>query len=260
MSTKTIQGKLWSSAPEYWARHFEPWFLPMYKNVLSQLKLNEDQLLLDAGCGSGLFSYLAIEEGAQVIGVDVAHRLLEIARMRNPQNNFLEEDLESLPFSNNSFDVVTAFNSLQYANDFQVALEESVRVLKPGGKLAIGIWDKPEHCDSSNILKAINALLPPPPPGKQSPFMFSEDGRIENECEKAGLKMVYRNRVSCPFLYSNLSDAMKSILGTAPAAAAINTTSRRLVEETILRALQPFAATDDFYFLQNNFLVFIAEK
>src|SRR5580698_1726203 len=115
MSTKTIQGKLWSVAPQFWAKHFEPIFLPMYKKVLEQLQLNNGHLLLDAGCGSGLFSNMAIATGAQVIGVDAAPGLLEVAKKRNPDNNFLEEDLESLPFANNSFDVVTGFNSFQYA-------------------------------------------------------------------------------------------------------------------------------------------------
>ena len=72
MSTKQIQGKLWSVAPTYWSQHFEPCFLPMYKNVLGQLKLTEDTLLLDAGCGAGLFSSMAIDAGAQVIGIDAA--------------------------------------------------------------------------------------------------------------------------------------------------------------------------------------------
>src|SRR3712207_6422770 len=122
MSTKTIQGKLWSIAPQYWAKHFEPWFLPMYKKVLEQLELADDHLLLDAGCGSGLFSHLAIKAGAEVIGVDAAGGLLDVARHRNPKNNFLEEDLEALPFADNSFHFVTAFNSLQYAGNFENAL------------------------------------------------------------------------------------------------------------------------------------------
>jgi 2-polyprenyl-3-methyl-5-hydroxy-6-metoxy-1,4-benzoquinol methylase len=96
MSTKAIQGKLWSVAPQYWAKHFEPWFLPMYRNVLQQLQLTDKHLLLDAGCGSGLFSHLAIKAGADVVGVDAAAGLLEVARQRNPQHNFLEEDLEAL--------------------------------------------------------------------------------------------------------------------------------------------------------------------
>ena len=115
MSTKTMQGQLWSIAPQYWSKHFEPYFLPMYRKVLEQLNLSEDTLLLDAGCGSGLFSGMAIEKGAQVLGIDAAPGLLEIARERNPLNNFLEEDLEALPFADNSFHVVTGFNSFQYA-------------------------------------------------------------------------------------------------------------------------------------------------
>ena len=68
MSTKTIQGKLWSIAPQNWSKHFEPYFLPMYRVVLDQLHLSEDLMLLDAGCGSGIFASMAIETGAQVIG------------------------------------------------------------------------------------------------------------------------------------------------------------------------------------------------
>src|SRR4051812_14783769 len=102
MSTKTIQGQLWSIAPKYWSRHFEPWFLPMYKKTLEKLELTPEHLVLDAGCGSGLFSSLVIDAGAQLIGIDAASGLLEIARERNPHNNFMEEDLEAMPFGDNS--------------------------------------------------------------------------------------------------------------------------------------------------------------
>ena len=260
MSTKTIQGKLWSIAPHYWAKHFEPWFLPMYKKVLQQLHLTEDQLLLDAGCGSGLFSWLAIQTGAQVIGVDAARGLLDVARKRNPENNFLEEDLEALPFADNSFHFVTAFNSLQYAGSFDNALREATRVLRPGGKLVIGIWDKPELSDATNVLKAIGTLLPPPPPGTPGPFALSEDGRIESSVNNLGLKVIFKESVPCPFMYASLTDGIRSFLGTGPAAAALNLNSGDKVEKVIADALEAYRVTDQFYFLQNRFLVFIAEK
>ena len=239
MSTKTIQGKLWSVAPQYWAKHFEPWFLPMYRNVLDQLQLNDKQLVLDAGCGSGLFSHLAIKTGAEVIGVDAAPGLLEVARERNPQNNFLEEDLEALPFTENSFDVVAGFNSFQYAGSFENALAEAKRVLKPKGRLVLGIWDKPEMSDATNILKAIGSLLPPPPPGTPGPFALSEDGKIESHFSKNGLKLTYKTTVNCPFLYRSKTDGVKSFMGTGPAAAAVNNSNKQTVEETIANALKP---------------------
>jgi SAM-dependent methyltransferase len=260
MSTKEIQGKLWSIAPQYWSNYFEPFFVPMYKKVLDNIRLNEETMLLDAGCGSGLFSHIAISSGAQVVAVDAAPGLLEVARERNPNNNFLEEDLEALPFKANSFDVVAGFNSFQYAGNFTNALAEAKRVLKPGGKLVIGIWDKPEYSDATNVLKAIGSLLPPPPPGTPGPFALSEDGKIENICEAIDLKVIYKTRVACPFLYHNTDEGVNSFLGTGPAAAAMNYASEKQVQKTIVTALQPYRLTEEMYHLQNSFLIFIAEK
>jgi SAM-dependent methyltransferase len=260
MSTKTMQGKLWSIAPQYWAYHFEPWFLPLYKKVLEKLSLDEEHLLLDAGCGSGMFSNMAISTGAQVIGIDAAPGLLDLARIRNPKNNFLEEDLEAMPFIENSFHVVTGFNSFQYAGNFEKAIAEAKRVLKPGGRLVMAIWDKPEMSDATNVLKAISTLLPPPPPGTPGPFALSEDGKVEDVFDRMGLKTVYKTRVMCPFLYASISDGVKSFMGTGPAAAAASNSSKRIVQQTIEKALRPYCVCEEFYYMQNNFLLFIAEK
>jgi SAM-dependent methyltransferase len=260
MSTKEAQGKLWSVAPQYWSNYFEPCFLPMYKKTIEQLNLTHDTVLLDAGCGSGMFSSLAIKAGAKVIGMDAAPGLLEVARKRNPDNTFIEEDLEAMPFSNSTFDVVAGFNSFQYAGDFTNALIEAKRVLKTGGRLVIGIWDKPEMSEAANVLKAIGSLLPPPPPGKPGPFALSEDGKIEGICESIGLKMVYKTQVTCPLFYPNESAGIKSFMGTGPAAAAINHTDKETVEIAIAKALNPYHVTENMYFLQNSFLLFIAEK
>lgn len=260
MSTKTVQGKLWSVAPKYWSKFFEPFFLPMYKETLGQLKLSEDTLLLDAGCGSGLFSGMAIKEEAQVIGIDAAPGLLEIARQRNPHNNFMEEDLEAMPFADNSFDVVTGFNSFQYAGNFENALREARRVLKEDGRLVIGIWDKPEVNEATTVLKEIGSLLPPPPAGTPGPFALSEDGKMEEIFKNIGMKLVYKNKVACPFLYHDLSQAVKSFMGTGPAAAAINNSSKEKVETTISNAMAKYKVGDDMHFLQNHFLLFIAKK
>lgn len=255
-----MQGKLWSIAPQYWAQHFEPWFLPLYRRVLEQLSLNTAHSLLDAGCGSGLFSYMAIGAGAQVIGVDAAPGLLEIARRRNPGNNFMEEDLEALPFAADSFHVVTGFNSFQYAGNFENALVEAKRVLKPGGRLVLAIWDKPGLSDAAEVLKAIGTLLPPPPPGTPGPFALSEDGKIEGILAANGLKLLYKASVACPFVYASLENGIKSFMGTGPAAAAMNSNSKQTVQYTVSAALQPFRLADGLHFLQNHFLVFIAEK
>jgi SAM-dependent methyltransferase len=260
MQTKEVQGKLWSTAPEYWSNYFEPYFTPLYKKTFEKLNLSEETLLLDAGCGSGLFTYMASERGAQVNAIDAAPGLLEVARQRNPEISFLEEDLEAMPFAAESFDVVAGFNSFQYAGNFSNALLEAKRVLKKGGRLVLGIWDKPENSEATNILKAIGSLVPPPPPGTPGPFALSEDGKIENILDALNFKLIYRTAVSCPFLFNNQDDAINSFLSTGPAANAKKYASEEQVRDVIANAFQPYQLTEDYYHLQNSFLLFIAEK
>lgn len=261
MSTKAMQGQLWSVAPDFWTYHFEPWFSPMYNHVLTTLKLNQDDSVLDAGCGSGLFTAMASKSGAKLIGIDAAPGLLELARRRKPDVNFLEEDLEALPFADNTFDVVVGFNSFQYAGSFENALIEAKRVLKPGGRLVIGIWARPELSDATLVLKSIGALLPPLPADHPGPFALSEDGRIEGTLDKNGIKLLSRTVVACPFNYASLEDGVKSFMGTGPAASAINyTKNKKLLEDTIAKALGQFETADGLHFLMNHFLVFVGEK
>lgn len=67
MQTKEAQGKLWSTAPADWTKYLEPTFIPMYQAVLSKIPLDAEKLLLDAGCGSGLFLSMAAATGVSTL-------------------------------------------------------------------------------------------------------------------------------------------------------------------------------------------------
>ncbi len=207
-----------------------------------------------------MFAHMATSTGAQVIGLDTSPGLLKIARERNPKNNFLEENMESLPFAAESFHVVTAINSFQYAENSVAAMTEAKRVLKEGGRLVIAIYDKPGMSDATNILKAINDLAPSSVANTTDPFALSEEDRIEEICVSLELKMIYKTRVSCPVLYHSLSDGIRSFLGTGAAAKAIQYVPEKILQRTIATALRPYHLTESFYHLQNSFLLFIAEK
>jgi len=260
MSSRETQGRWWSTASQHWAQHFEPWFLPVYKEVLDCLELNKRHLLLDAGCGSGLFSSLAIGAGAQVISLDASPGLLDIARRRSPYNNFMEGDLEALPFASNSFHVVTGLNSFQYAADFGNTLAEANRVLKAYGRLVIGIWDKPGICDAGYVFKSIETLLPGPAALSGSPFSLSLNNNIESICENMGFWLIHSAVVPCHFLYASLNDAVKGFMGTSTAAAAVDHTDRYTVENTIFSALKPFHIIDGIHYLKNTVRVYVFEK
>jgi len=260
MQTKEVQGKLWSSAPEDWAKFLEPTFIPMYEAVLKQVKLDEEKMLLDAGCGSGLFLSMASSKGAAIHGIDAAPGLLSISKKRLSNATLLMEDLEEIPFASETFDVVTGFNSFQYAGSFVNALSEARRVTKENGKVIIGIWGKEDECDAGSVLKAVASLLPPPPPGTPGPFALSEDGKVEAICESVGLKVISKQTVFCPWQFTSNEDLQKGFLCTGPCVKAAQAVGERKVRETITQSAQPYNLADGIYFMKNHFTFFITER
>lgn len=95
--------------------------------------------VLDAACGWGYGSELLLRGGAKsVTGVDIAESVIDAAGAANDSRiNFLVGDIESLPFANDSFDVVVCFEAIEHVEGWARALDEFARVLRPGGQLVI---------------------------------------------------------------------------------------------------------------------------
>lgn len=260
MKTKDVQGKLWSASPADWVKYLEPTFIPMYEAVLKHLQLDKRKMLLDAGCGSGLFLSMAAASGADLHGIDAAHGLLAVSRKRLPDAILLIEDLEAMPFGDSTFDVVTGFNSFQYAGSFENALAEARRVTKKQGKLVIGIWGKEEDCETASVLRAVANLLPPPPPGTPGPFALSEDGKVESICASLGLRVNHKQTVSCPWQFSGKDALQRAFLCIGPCAKAALSVGEQRVREVITESAQSFSRADEIYYMHNHFTFFITEK
>lgn len=80
---------------------------------------------------------MAAKLGADVSGIGASEALLVIAKERVHSADFQLGDLEGIPFADDSFDVVTGFNSFQYAGNPVMALAEAQRVTKPGGTVVV---------------------------------------------------------------------------------------------------------------------------
>jgi SAM-dependent methyltransferase len=260
MQTKDIQGKLWSAAPADWVKHLEPTFIPLYSEVFRQIQIDEETMLLDAGCGSGLFLSMAVATGAQLQGIDAAPGLLQVAKERLPQVPLLLEDLEALPFIDGTFDIVTGLNSFQYAGSFENALKEARRVTDRKGHVIMGIWGKEEDCDTATALQPVMALLPTASPYSPGPFTVSEEGKVEAVCEKVGLKLISKHTVFCPWQFSGQEDLLAAFLCTAPCVKAAEVVGQEKVKEAIITGAQPFELADGVYYMKNYFTVFITQK
>jgi demethylmenaquinone methyltransferase/2-methoxy-6-polyprenyl-1,4-benzoquinol methylase len=93
--------------------------------------------VLDACCGTGDLALAAARRGGRVTGLDFSERMLERARRKGPQLEWVRGDLLDLPFEAASFDAATVGFGVRNVADLRAGLGELRRVLRPGGRLAI---------------------------------------------------------------------------------------------------------------------------
>lgn len=102
--------------------------------ILGSLK---DKKVLDVGAGTGRLSLDLSSAGAKVTALDVSEEMLKVLKRKNVRIETVVGDAESLPFEDNSFDVVTAAFLIVHLKDTASFFDEVYRVLKPGGKFLV---------------------------------------------------------------------------------------------------------------------------
>ena len=93
--------------------------------------------VLDACCGTGDLAIAGARSGGRVTGLDFSERMLERARRKAPELEWIRGDLLALPFADASFDAATVGFGVRNVDDLARALTELRRVLRPGGRLGI---------------------------------------------------------------------------------------------------------------------------
>ena len=110
---------------------------------------------LDLAAGTGDIAFAVASRGARTIGLDITHRMLQLARLRSvgasagqagvAHVQFVTGDMISLPFASASFTLVTTGYGLRNVPDLIAAIDEIARVLRPGGRFLSLDFNKPEN-------------------------------------------------------------------------------------------------------------------
>ena len=253
-------GRIWGARAADWALIQEAQCASGYHAVFDKEPVGSTTRLLDAGCGAGMAMQFAAELGAEVAGIDASAALLEVARDRLPGARLEQGDLEVLPFADDSFDVVTGFNSFQYAADPVSALQEARRVATPGGKVFIMTWGEPGSMEATAFVAALKPLLPPPPPGAGGPFALSEPGKLEELAASAGLIPREVFDVDSPWNYPDLTTALRGLGASGVACKAAETSGQAALDAAHEAALAPFIQADGSYRIGAIFRILMAEK
>jgi ubiquinone/menaquinone biosynthesis C-methylase UbiE len=138
------KNKLFDKWPEVYDRWFTTPIGALVKRyetelILDLLKPLREELILDAGCGTGLFTLDFLSTGSRVIGLDLSFPMLTRAKEKAGNHPFeaILGDMMSLPFPEGVFDKVVSITALEFIEDGQAAVRELFRVTKRGGRIVV---------------------------------------------------------------------------------------------------------------------------
>jgi ubiquinone/menaquinone biosynthesis C-methylase UbiE len=134
---------IWNRAAEEYADIFDGQVTEAIEPTLDAAAVATGCTLLDIATGPGIIAAAASARGADVVGVDLAENMINVARLRHPAIRFEVADATDLPFEDESFDAVTMGFALFMIPEPDKALREAHRVLRAGGKFAASLWDWP---------------------------------------------------------------------------------------------------------------------
>ena len=161
------------------------------QRIVQRVGIGAGEDVLDVACGTGNAAVRAAQAGGRVVGVDLAPELFEAGR-RNAEAagvtvDWREGDAEALPFDDASFDVVLSVFGCMFAPRHDVTARELVRVLRPGGRLAIASWTP----DGSvgQMFRALGSYLPPAPPFAQPPVLWGTEAHVRELFAGSGLAL-----------------------------------------------------------------------
>jgi len=185
MSTgKAAAGQISRSAAEIYDQFFVPslfgeWAAPLC-DAAALVPGNE---VLDVACGSGATTREAaarIGPDGRIVGLDRNEGMLAVARSRSPECEWIEGRAEALPFVDDSFDVALCQFGLMFFDDREKALNEMRRVLRPGGRLALSVWDQAMNSPGyAGMIELIGTMFgSEAADALRAPFALGDKGRL----------------------------------------------------------------------------------
>jgi SAM-dependent methyltransferase len=251
-------GPLWGARPADWALSEEQQ-TPTYEAALERVQLRAGDRVLDIGCGVGAFLRLVTARGALAFGLDASEALLGLARERVPDADLRVGDMEALPYDDDTFDLVTGFNSFFFANDIVAALREAGRVAKPGAPVVIQVWGPHERNDLEAMKEIIRPFAPPRPTDAPPEPDYSKPGVLDRLAAEAGLTPKQTFDTRWAFTFPD-QDTLKRAL-VAPMGIALLVGEREdEVKDAIAAGLAKHRTPDGGYRLQNEYHYLIAQK
>jgi len=237
MGSSHTQAGIWNSTAHERAGTVTRHLVPVWQAMLDAVRLMPGMQHLDAGCGSGETSALAMARGASSCGLDCSEAMIDLARRTAPGAAFALGDLERLPYPDACFDAITACNSVHFAADPQAAVRELGRVARPAARIAITSVGTRADLDIRRVVfEPAFTLFDGPPPA--NPFILSEPGALEAMITGAGLSVVSNLKVLSETRWGDFEAAWAAWRTIGP----VNAVMQKVGEDPVREAIKQAAA------------------
>ena len=200
-------------------------------DLLAGLRCDKSCRLVDVATGPGFVAEEAAKTGADVVAVDFAQKMLELARKRLSDVvgadtvQCIEADAASMPFEAESFDAVACSFGVLHLPDPEAFFSEALRILKPGGRLGFTVWAPTPSTEAFALVHAAvqehgnpNVPLPEAPPF----FRFADAADTAQTLATAGFGQVVSKQISMCWEVQDAKEAFVAFRdGTGRTAALL---------------------------------------
>ncbi len=246
----TLKGQVTSNAAEVYDQFFLPaLFAEWPERLLEAARIGPGQEVLDVACGTGVLALAAADRvGPQgsVVGLDINEGMLAVARTKDATIDWRHGRAEALPFPDRSFDAVVSQFGLMFFEDRVAAIQEMLRVLRPGGRLAIAVWDSldntPGYAAVTELLRRLfgNQVAE----GLEAPYILGDLQALRTLLDHAGVAAATIETQRGTARFPSIESWMYTDIKGWTLASLINDTQFELLLEEARQELQPFIGAD----------------
>ena len=265
--------EFWERAAEGWGRRAErirDWGMPVSAALIDALALQPGQRVLELAAGPGDTGFLAAElvrPGGGVLSSDGAEAMVELARSRAKAAGidnveFRRLELEWIDLPTASVDAALCRWGIMLIADREAAAREIRRVVAPGGRAALAVWDVPDRNPWATIpAQAMIELghIEPPDPDAPGMFRLSPAPRLQELLESAGFVEVAVEPVTLERAYETVDDYIEETLDLSgmlrEALQSLSDAEREAALEKIRSLAARFTAADGSLRLTGSSLV-----
>jgi ubiquinone/menaquinone biosynthesis C-methylase UbiE len=217
------------SAPELYERYLVPAITLIWaSDLIERAKPGPTEHMLDVACGTGAVTRLAAQRATRgrVVGLDYNAGMLDVARSiptTDAAIEWLEGSALSLPFADQTFDLILCQLGLQFFPDRPLALREIRRVLRRQGRVALSVYSPIERTPAAHafVLALDEQLGPDASKIKRAEHLFSSPQEVAALLEDAGFEQAEVSTVTKQIMFPSVLDYVRFQLIATPMASLL---------------------------------------